>query len=54
MSDAEVKPTRSGRLLSLLQKFIDYGEELAATLRNASPRRISTSLSGPSARATSR
>lgn len=37
MSDAEVKPTRSGRLLCLLRRLIDYGKELAATLRNPAP-----------------
>ncbi|HME20220.1 MAG TPA: hypothetical protein VKI44_02440 [Acetobacteraceae bacterium] len=27
------EPSRSGRLLSLVPKLIDYGRELAATLR---------------------
>ena len=27
------KPTRSGRLLGLLHKLIDYGKELAGTIR---------------------
>ena len=29
----EPKPTRSGRLLALLRKFIDYAKDLAATVR---------------------
>ncbi len=30
---AETKPSRSGRLLALVRKLIDYGRELAATIR---------------------
>jgi hypothetical protein len=31
------EPSRAGRLLSLVRKLIDYGKELAATLRQGSP-----------------
>jgi hypothetical protein len=37
MSGIEVKPTRSGRLLSLIRGMIDYGLRLAATLSKPGP-----------------
>jgi hypothetical protein len=36
MSDSDVRLTRSGRLLSLLRRLIDYGKELTVSLRSPS------------------
>lgn len=38
MPDAEDKSTRSGHLISLLRRLIEYGKELAAALRNPTPK----------------
>ncbi len=36
-TQADPQPSRSGRLLALVRKLIDYGKELAATLHQRSP-----------------